>query len=66
MSSTLRILLAAALLAVGFAPPVAADNHVNTTWLGNAIEGPNASMSGKAPPGVSPAPRTTNCLPPIR
>ena len=66
MSSKLHILLATALLAVGIAPPVAADNHVNPTWQGNAIEGPDKSMSGKAPSGVFPAPRTTICLSPIR
>ncbi|MDP6952090.1 MAG: YHS domain-containing (seleno)protein [Alphaproteobacteria bacterium] len=39
MASKLHALLVAAGLAAGLAAPAFADNHVNTTFLGNAVEG---------------------------
>ncbi|MDP6952813.1 MAG: YHS domain-containing (seleno)protein [Alphaproteobacteria bacterium] len=42
MISKLHSLLASAVMALALAAPAQADSHVNTTWLGNAIEGYDA------------------------
>jgi YHS domain-containing protein len=56
MTSKLQALLAAALIALALAAPAQADGHVNTTFLGNAIEGYDAvayHIDGKPVEGSS-------------